>query len=318
MQVYNLDEWKENHRYEIGDQRNERNTRHVILLTLVMMAAEVTAGFLYGSMALLADGWHMGTHAVALGITAFAYRYARRHADNPLYAFGTGKVGSLGGFTSAVMLAIVAFLMIVESVERLLSPAPIRFNQAILVAFIGLGVNLLSAFLLQHRPGHSHKDGQPAHHHEDQNLRAAYMHVVADALTSVLAIIALMAGKAFGWIWLDPVTGMVGAVIIGRWAYGLMRDTSRILLDRDVSMQTVSAICRTIEADADNRVVDIHIWRIGARQLSGIIALDTHHPRPPEHYKNLLTAFPEIVHLTIEVNRCASDDCQIHINTSVG
>jgi cation diffusion facilitator family transporter len=210
----------------------------------------------------------MGTHAAALGITAIAYYFARRHADNPKYTFGTGKVGILGGFTSAVVLAIVALLMAVESFERLLSPRPIRFDEAIIVAVTGLIVNLVSAYILRdRRHAHDHTGGQ--HRHHDYNLKAAYLHVLADALTSVLAIIALTAGKALGWIWMDPIMGAVGAAVIMRWSYGLLRDTGKILLDRDVSMETVATIYSTIEADSDNRVSDLHIWRIGSNQPTG-------------------------------------------------
>jgi len=232
MHIYNLSQWKHAHRFYIVNEQGERNTMRVIILTIVMMGIEVTAGILYGSMALLADGWHMGTHATALGITAFAYFYARRHADDPRYSFGTGKVGVLGGFTSAVVLAVVAILMSVESLERLISPEAIRFNEAIVVAIIGLVVNLVSAFLLQ--GGHHDHGHNEAHHHHDHNLRAAYFHVLADALTSVLAIVALFAGKIFGWNWMDPFMGIVGAIIISRWAYGLLQETSKVLLDRDV------------------------------------------------------------------------------------
>lgn len=309
MHIYTLDSWKHKHRFQIGDAQGERNTRRVILLTLMMMVIEISAGMIFGSMALLADGWHMGTHAAALGITAIAYHYARRHSDNPKYTFGTGKVGVLGGFTSAIVLAIVALLMAAESFERLFSPRHIRFDEAIIVAVSGLIVNLISAYILRDRHHHSHHHS-PAHQHQrDYNLSAAYLHVLADALTSVLAIIALITGKAFGWIWMDPIMGIVGAAVIVRWSYGLLRNTSKILLDRDVSMKTVSAIYSTIESDSDNRVSDLHIWRIGSNQLAAIISIVTHYPKPPEHYKKLLNNFNELVHITVEVNRCESEPC---------
>jgi cation diffusion facilitator family transporter len=209
MHIHTLQKWKHSHHYNIEDGHAERNTRRVIVLTLSMMIIEITAGYLFGSMALLADGWHMGTHAVALGITAFAYYYARRHSGNPNYSFGTGKVGVLGGFTSAVVLGVIALLIGVESIQRLISPQPIRFNEAIAVAFVGLVVNVISAFLLQEKHDHHHERQAHEHGHtrkfRDHNLRAAYFHVLADALTSVLAIIALFTGKAFGWIWMDPI-----------------------------------------------------------------------------------------------------------------
>jgi cation diffusion facilitator family transporter len=252
----------------------------------------------------------MGTHAAALGITALAYYYARRHADNPKYTFGTGKVGVLGGFTSAVVLAGVALLMAVASFERLLLPRPIRFDEAIIVAVTGLIVNLVSAYILRDRR-HAHDHTGDHHHHHDYNLKAAYLHVMADALTSVLAIIALITGKALGWIWMDPIMGVVGAAVIMRWSYGLLRDTGKILLDRDVSMETVSTIYSTIEADSDNRVSDLHIWRIGTNQLAAIISIVTHFPKPPDHYKKLLTPFKELAHITIEVNQCESEPCLV-------
>ena len=308
MHIYTLESWKHSHRFKIGDEQGLRKTKQVILLTLTMMIVEIAGGVLFGSMALLADGWHMGTHAAALGITAIAYYYARRHADNPKYTFGTGKVGVLGGFTSAIVLAIVALLMAVESFERLLSPRPIRFDEAIIVAVTGLIVNLVSAYILRDRHQvHDHTGGH--HHHHDYNLKAAYLHVLADALTSVLAIIALTTGKALGWIWMDPIMGVVGAAVIMRWSYGLLRDTGKILLDRDVTMETVATIYSTIEADSDNRVSDLHIWRIGTNQLAAIISIVTHFPKPPDHYKKLLTPFKELAHITIEVNRCESEPC---------
>lgn len=310
MHIYTLESWKHSHRFTIGDDQGLRKTKQVILLTLTMMIVEIAAGVLFGSMALLADGWHMGTHAAALGITALAYYYARRHADNPKYTFGTGKVGVLGGFTSAVILAGVALLMAVASFERLLLPRPIRFDEAIIVAVTGLIVNLVSAYILRDRR-HAHDHIGDHHHHHDYNLKAAYLHVMADALTSVLAIIALITGKALGWIWMDPIMGVVGAAVIMRWSYGLLRDTGKILLDRDVSMETVSTIYSTVEADSDNRVSDLHIWRIGTNQLAAIISIVTHFPKPPDHYKKLLTPFKELAHITIEVNQCESEPCLV-------
>jgi cation diffusion facilitator family transporter len=196
--------------------------------------------------------------------------------------------------------------MAVESLERLVTPVTIHFNEAIIVACIGLIVNLVSAYLLRHTHHHDHNHGHTSHHH-DHNLKAAYLHVLADALTSVLAIIALLAGKALGWIWMDPIMGLVGAVIIARWAYGLLRDTSKILLDRDVDLDTVSKIFNRIEGRSGGKVTDIHIWRIGSGQMAGIISILTTDPRPPEYYKNLLVDFEELVHLTVEVNRLESN-----------
>ncbi len=315
MHIHTLQQWKHRHRYNIEDGHGERNTRRVIVLTLSMMTVEITAGYLFGSMALLADGWHMGTHAVALGITAFAYYYARKHSDNPNYSFGTGKVGVLGGFASAVVLAVIALLIGVESVQRLVSPQPIRFNEAIAVAVVGLVVNVISALLLQEKHHHPHE--QQAHDHghtkkfRDHNLRAAYFHVLADALTSLLAIIALFTGKAFGWIWMDPIMGIVGALIISRWSYGLLVDSGKVLLDRDVNQEAIAEIRSLIESDSDNRVSDLHVWRVGTHHLSAIVSIVTHYPKSPGHYKKLLADYDEIVHVTVEVNPCKSDPCLV-------
>ena len=311
MHIYNLHQWKHSHSFHIDDGQGERNTKRVILLTVSMMIVEISAGFAFGSMALLADGWHMGTHAIALGITAFAYYYARRHANSPRYSFGTGKVGVLGGFTSAVVLAVIAFLMAVESIKRIMFPVEIKFNEAIVVAVVGLLVNIFSAFLLQGGISHPHEHGSDKAHHHDQNLRAAYLHVMADALTSLLAIIALLFGKTFGWIWMDPIMGIVGAILISKWSYSLLRDTSTILLDSGMEQEKISTIISTIESDSDNRVSDIHIWPLGSRQFAAIISVVTHYPKQPEHYKALLTGFEELKHLTVEVNEVEGDPCLV-------
>lgn len=314
MHIHTLGRFRHDHRFQADSRAGERATRRVIALTLAMMAVEIAAGLAFGSMALLADGWHMGTHAAALGITALAYRYARRHADNPLFAFGTGKVGELGGFASAVVLAVVALLMAGESVTRLFAPQAIRFEEAIAVAVAGLAVNLLSAWMLRDRHEHLHDGGhdhghRPPHGGRDHNLKAAYLHVLADALTSLLAVAALTAGRTLGWVWMDPVMGIVGAAIILRWSAGLLRATARVLLDRDVEPQTVAAITAAIEAADDNRVADIHVWRVGAGSLAVILSVVTHAPRPPEHYKRLLAGFPEIAHATVEVIGCEGESC---------
>jgi cation diffusion facilitator family transporter len=307
MHRYTLQRWQHDHRFHRDHGHGERSTHKVIALTVIMMIVEISAGLAFGSMALLADGWHMGTHAVALGITALAYFFARRHADNPRFTFGTGKVAELGGFASAVVLAVVAIIMAAESLQRLIAPQPIRFNEAIAVAVVGLVVNVVSAFMLQDRHAHGQDDGQG--HPHDHNLKAAYLHVLADALTSLLAIVALLTGKAFGWVWMDPCMGIAGAAIITKWAYGLLIDTGRILLDRDVDPRLVSEIVRRIETESDNRVADIHVWRIGAGSLSVILSVVTHHPRPPEHYKQLISEFDEVAHVTVEVNCCDGESC---------
>lgn len=275
------------------------------MITALTMVAEIAAGSLFGSMALLADGWHMGTHAGAFAITIFAYHYSRKHAGNKDFTFGTGKVSVLGGFSSAIALAVIAVFIGVESVERLIVPQEIRFNEAIAVAVLGLAVNLFCAYLLHGNHTHEHGHGHNHTPHHDHNLRGAYLHVLADALTSVLAIFALTFGKILGWMWLDPLMGIVGALVITRWSYGLLKDTSKILLDRNDHREHIEAIRRTVEGDADNRVSDIHIWKVGPVDYAAIISLVTHHPRPTEHYKQLLQDFKELSHLTIEVNLCA-------------
>jgi len=308
MNTANLARWRHPHTFGTAERKGaESRTWWVIGLTATMMTVEIAAGMIFGSMALLADGWHMGTHAAALGITVFAYVYARRHADDPRYSFGTGKVGALGGFASAIGLAVVAILVFGESVIRVASPVSIRFDQAIAVAVIGLIVNLVSAFILREHPhehGHSHDDEHAEHHHHehhDHNLRGAYLHVMADAMTSVLAIVALIAGKHLGWVWMDPAMGIVGAIVIARWSYGLLRDTGGVLLDAEVPSARLTAIRGTLEADADNRVADLHVWRVGPRHLAAIVSVVSEAPQDPEHYKALLATYEDLVHVTVEV-----------------
>lgn len=317
--------WQHDHNYlTAGHRRAERDTRRVILLTAAMMVIEIAAGTVFGSMALLADGWHMGSHASALGISAFAYAYARRHAGNARYSFGTWKVGVLGGFASAIVLGMVAILIAWESLGRFAEPLAISFDEAILVAVIGLVVNLVSAWILNDRGDAVHDHGHAAspaavlelHHegrHHDHNLRAAYLHVLADAVTSLFAIVALVTGKYLGWVWMDPLMGLVGAAIIARWAYGLVRDTARVLLDGDVEPELADRLRRSIERHADNRITDLHLWRVGPRQLSVIVSLVTHHPRPPEHYKGLLEGVADLSHVTVEVNRCPGESCATQV-----
>ncbi|ACL63829.1 cation diffusion facilitator family transporter [Anaeromyxobacter dehalogenans 2CP-1] len=347
MHLEDLGPWKHGHAFGTAvEASGERRTRWVVALTLAMMVGEIAAGMVYGSMALLADGWHMGTHAAALGVAAFAYAYARRHAADPRYSFGTGKVGALGGFASAVGLAVVALLVLGESAVRLASPVAIRFDQAIGVAVLGLLVNLFSAFLLRdedHGHAHGHGDHEDhddhpvhdhgahghAHHdhdhdahahavhdpeldleaelgmdeHRDHNLRAAYLHVLADALTSVLAIVALLAGRVLGWTWMDPVMGIVGALVIARWSVGLLRDTGAVLLDAEVAEGRRAAIRAALEQGED-RVADLHLWRVGPRHLAAIVSVVATAPRAPAEYKERLHAFPDLVHLTVEVHAC--------------
>ena len=309
MHTTDLAPWQHDHGFAAGHgSRGERRTRWVVGFTLVMMTGEIVAGLAFGSMALLADGWHMGTHAAALGVAVFAYRYARKHATDPRYSFGTGKVGALGGFASAVGLAVVAAFVFGESVARLAQPVAIRFDEAIGVAVLGLAVNIACALLLRdddHEQGHHpHGYENEAHAHRDHNLRAAYLHVVADALTSVLAIAALLAGKTLGFTWMDPVMGIVGSIVIARWSLGLMRDTSAVLLDAEVAASRREAIRAVLEAQDDNRVSDLHVWRVGPRHLAAIVSVVTAEPRGAAHYKELLGGFEDLVHVTVEVHAC--------------
>jgi len=305
MSDENSQQWQHDHNFSFNNDQGEKHTRYVLILTAITMVVEIIAGSIYGSMALLADGWHMGTHVAAFLIALFTYHYARKHADNPEFSFGTGKVNVLGGFASAVALAVVALVMLVESVQRFFAPEVIHFNEAIVVAVIGLTVNIVSAFLL--KDSHSHDHGHhPSHdhhnHHQDHNLRAAYLHVLADAMTSVLAIIALLTGKYFRWLWLDPVMGIVGAVIITRWSLGLLKQTSPILLDASIEEQYRHAIRSAIENEADSSVFDLHVWKVSADHYAAIVALSTTQPNSAEHYKKLLRNVPNLSHVTVEIN----------------
>lgn len=316
MHIHTIDNWRHSHDFTLIHDKGELRTRQVLFLTIITMAVEIIAGSIFGSMALLADGWHMGTHAAAFSITIFAYRYSQKHAADRRFTFGTGKVSVLGGFASAVVLGVVAILMAVESIQRLFNPQIIAFNEAIAVAVLGLTVNLICAVLLHghhshghNHDGHDHDDHNHGHHHADHNIRGAYLHVIADALTSVLAIIALLFGKYFGWNWLDPLIGIVGALVITRWAMGLLNDTSTILLDNNIDLERKQEIRRVIESDADNRVSDIHVWRVGPVDYAVMISIVTHFPKNPEYYKNLLHDFPELSHMTVEVNQCMEEPC---------
>lgn len=317
MHVDTLENWQHSHDFSVKNEKGELRTQYVLILTAITMVVEIIAGSVYGSMALLADGWHMGTHVAAFLIAIFAYRYARKHTNNPAYSFGTGKVNVLGGFASAIALAVVALVMIVESLQRIIDPQAIHFNEAIIVASIGLLINVVSAFLLKDDHSHHHHEHHHSHeHHHDHNLRAAYLHVLADAMTSVLAIVALVSGKYLGWNWLDPVMGLVGAIIITRWSYGLLKQTSPILLDASIEEEYQQTIKEAIEKDADNRISDIHVWKVGANHYAAIIALVTHYPSSIEHYKKLLSNFHKLSHVTIEVNECKEKPCII-VKTSI-
>jgi len=316
----------------LGDDhdRNRHRTWLVIGLTTIMMVVEITAGTMFGSMALVADGWHMSTHAAALLIAALAYGYARKNARNPRFTFGTGKIGDLAGFASAVILALIALLIGWESLIRLYSPVAIDFTQAIVVAVIGLLVNLVSAVILganhhhSHDHGHSHGHDHPhahAHHHggghdhphpqvhapaaprapTDNNLRAAYLHVLADALTSVLAIGALLAGSLLGWNWLDPAIGIVGALVIARWSWGLIRDAGRVLVDYNPASETLPGEIRSAVESATDHITDLHVWQVGPGRHAAIVSITSATPQPVAAYKARLSEIAELVHVTVEV-----------------
>ncbi len=285
---------------------HERSTRYVVALTAAMMVVEIVAGLWTGSMALLADGIHMATHAGALGVAAFAYWFAKRHANNPRFTFGTGKVGDLAGFASALVLAIFAIGIAVESAQRFVSPLTIAYTEAIWIAVLGLVVNLASAWLLgaDHHHGHDHDHHHHHHHaHADNNLRSAYFHVLADALTSVLAIVALLAGMYLGWAWMDAAMGLVGAFVIGRWSWSLLRDTAAVLVDAEAASQRYTEVREALE-DRDAAIGDLHIWRIGPGKYAVIASLIAGDPLAPDHYASRLSEHAEYVHVTIEVHRC--------------
>ncbi len=327
MTLATKDPWTHEHVY-LGDghEANERRTWIVVGLTAVMMVGEIAAGSAFNSMALLADGWHMATHAGALGISAFAYRYARRHARDARFAFGTGKVGDLAGYTSAVVLGVVALLIAGEAIGRLRAPLPISFDEAIAVAVLGLAVNLASAVVLA-RGGHGHgRDLDPDHAHAhahdldhgrhasprghahdeaDHNLRSAYLHVLADALTSVLAIVALVLGRWAGAVWLDPVMGLVGALVIARWSVHLLRDTGRVLLDFAAAERSADAIRRAIERREGDRVSDLHLWRVGPGHVAAIVSVVSERGASADDVRADLGGVGGLAHLTVEVRRAA-------------
>lgn len=294
-----MSRWRHSHAFgQDKKQSGEFRTFIVIAITSSMMLVEIVAGLAFGSMALLADGLHMGSHTIALSINAFAYVYARRNANNERYSFGTGKVNTLGGYTGAILLAVVASMMAWESVERLIAPISIAFNQAIIVAVLGLVVNGASVFILGINQGHGHEH---EHHRHDHNLRSAYFHVLADAITSLLAIFALLVGKYFGAVWMDSVMGVVGAALVARWSLGLLKSTGVILLDQQSSKETQDSIRKTIEND-DNRIVDLHLWAVGPDIYSAVISIVSRSPQQPEYYKSLLANDLTLDHVSIEVH----------------
>jgi cation diffusion facilitator family transporter len=296
-----------------GHDKNERRTWAVIVLCAVMMVAEIVGGLLFGSIALVADGLHMSTHASALLLAALAYRYARRHAEDPRFSFGTGKLCDLAGFSSAIVLLMIAFLIGYEAVARLVAPVPISFNEAIPIAVLGLIVNVASALLLGgghdhgHDHSHEHSHDHPHEHahgkaHRDNNMRAAVIHVLADAVVSVLVIAGLLLGRTFGWLFMDPLAGLVGAAVIASWSYGLIRDTGAILLDMNPDRGMAERVRATIERDGD-RLEDLHLWRLGPGHLGAILSVVTTKPRDADHYRRLLRHFRNLSHVTVEVQQ---------------
>jgi cation diffusion facilitator family transporter len=305
MHTHSLEPWTHDHVF-LGHRhaRNERRTRFVVAITAIMMVGEVAAGSYFGSMALLADGWHMATHAAALGIAAAAYRFAHRQARNSRFAFGTGKFGDLAAFASAIILAMIAVQVAYESAVRLVHPVPIAYGEAILVAALGLGVNLVSAWLLREdHDHHGHGSSNGHHHHRDNNLRAAYVHVLADAATSILAILALVMAMLAQWVWADPAVGIVGSLVIASWAYGLMRDSGAVLLDVSADKTLETVIRDRLETKGD-RVTDLHLWQVGPGHRAAVISIVSDDPLPPATYKRRLRGLRGLSHVTVEVEMC--------------
>ncbi|MFQ3194947.1 MAG: cation diffusion facilitator family transporter [Colwellia sp.] len=298
-------QWEHSHNFGIDSKLHENKVKTVFWLTTVIMVLEIAAGTWSGSMALLADGWHMGTHSAAFLIALFAYSYAKKHANNKDFSFGTGKVNSLGGFASAVALAIVALMMIIESVLRLVEPQSIHFNEAIMVAIIGLVVNVASVFILHDGHHHHHGDDDHGHHHHEQDhtMKAAYFHVLADTLTSLLAIVALLFGKYLGLLWMDPLMGIVGAIVILRWSYGLIKESSEVLLDKSIKKSTMDKI--SLALNKKNTVInDIHVWKIATAHQAAIIKVTAVKPLDTAEYEAILQRFlPQLSHVSIEIQR---------------
>ncbi len=313
MNTKNLSARTHEHIFDTGNELAERSTRVVMWITAVMMVVEIAAGWWYNSMALLADGWHMSSHAVAIGLSAVAYGTARRYAKDPRFAFGTWKIEILGGFASAMFLLGVAAMMVVGSVERIFSPQAIQYQEAIAIAILGLVVNIACALILGkahhhdhgHGHGHEHADAKHDAHHHDLNLKSAYVHVIADAATSVLAIVALVGGLVYGWSWLDPVMGIVGAVLVAVWAKGLLVDTGKVLLDREMDHPVVDEIREVVETDAgETRITDLHVWRVGKNVYSCALTLETQDATlNADAVRERLAVHEEIVHSTIEIHR---------------
>jgi len=306
MHTESLETWQHEHVF-LGEkhERNERRTLWVVGITTATMILEIVAGTMFGSMALMADGWHMSTHAAALGVATFAYRFARRHAHDDRFTFGTGKFGELAGYSSALMLAMIAVLIGYESVLRMREPVAINFPEASAIALVGLVVNLASAWLLwdEDHHDHGHEEDDDTNHSHDHNLRSAYLHVVADAFTSVLAITALLFGWAYGWTWMDSLVGIIGALVIGYWSLGLLRTSGAVLLDVTPSVELAKCIRERIEAGSD-RCADLHLWRLGPGHSAVVLSIVSDEPQPAAFYKARLAGIRGLSHVTVEVHRC--------------
>lgn len=299
-----ISESRHSHAFNTGNPLAEKNTARVVVITIVMMIAEIVAGYTFNSMALLADGWHMSSHALALGLSVLAYSFSRKLANDPRFSFGTWKIEVLAGYTSAILLLGVAALMTYQSIERLVSPSSIRYNEAIFIAVIGLLVNLLCAWLLRgdHDHGHHHQHAHHDDHHHDLNLRSAYIHVISDAATSALAIFALIGGKLWGASWLDPAMGLAGAVLVAVWSLGLLRDSAQILLDAEMNAPIVEEIRQVIDASPIKATItDLHVWRVGKGQYACILELLAASPMSSDYFRQQLQVHDELVHITVEV-----------------
>lgn len=311
MHTQDMSAWTHDHVFDAASHAAERGTRAVMWITAAMMVVEIVAGWWFNSMALLADGWHMSSHAVAIGLSAFAYAAARRYARDHRFAFGTWKIEVLGGFASAILLLGVAAIMVVGSVERIISPQTIHYQQAMIVAAIGLVVNFVCAVILggAHEPtDHERAHGHEHQHHHDLNLKSAYLHVVADAATSVLAIIALGGGWLYGWSWLDPMMGIVGALLVAIWAKGLLIETSKVLLDREMDHPVVAEIRAAVETGTDageSRIADLHVWRVGKQSYACALSVVTHDEfLTAKRVREQLAVHEEIAHVTVEIHQC--------------
>ena len=311
MNTDDLSDWIHEHTFGDDNLAAERSTRRVMWITAAMMLVEILAGWAFNSMSLLADGWHMSSHALAIGLSALAYATARTYANDPRFAFGTWKIEILAGFASALFLLGVAFVMVVGSLERLISPQAIQYEEAIVVGVLGLMVNLVCAYILgqaHHQHDHAHDHAHHSHdhpeHHHDLNLKSAYFHVVADAFTSVLAIVALVGGWLYGWAWLDPVMGIVGAALVAIWAKGLIIDTAKVLLDREMDHPVVQEIKEAVEADGQTHVTDLHVWRVGKKVYScALTAVTRDALLTPKAVRERLAVHEEIIHSTIELHQ---------------